>query len=243
MAGGQGAPVLASREELVANQVFHPALPGPLCAGEAVAKMARIFRDVTREETRFLLRLTPSMSFSLGDRKGYKLARFRCAAPADDPDASPGKGPSPRDAGASVWRALAATCGLVYEGMLGCWQCLRGSALEDVAEDYGVRAAGEVVDMLHQFCAPMDGAEDTELFRESAGKVHAACADGALPKVAGIPRERIFGQVVIVQRDPAHMVRIACRESLLRNSRLEAQNDCLFEPSGVLRKVQYSDSR
>ena len=184
-----------------------------------LTQMARILREVIREEKRFLLRRTPSISLSLDDRKGHKLARFRCMALAENPDAPPGEGPSPRDAGASIPRALAATGGLAYEGILGCWQCLRGSTLEDFAEDYGARAAGEVVDMLHQFCAPINGAEDAELFNEIARKVHAVCADGALQKVAGILREQVFRQVVIVQRDLAHMVRIACRDSLLRNSR------------------------
>merc|ERR1711940_59560 len=90
-----------------------------------LAKMAVILREVIRQERRSLLRRTASISLSLDDRKGYKLVRFRCMAPAEDPGASPGVEPSTGDAGASVRRALAATGGWAYEGILGCVQCLR----------------------------------------------------------------------------------------------------------------------
>ena len=114
--------------------------------------------------------------------------------------------------------------------------------MEDFAEDYGVRAAGEVVALLHQFCTLMAGAEDTALFSEVAGKVHALCADGALQKVAAVLREQTFKQVVIVQRDPAHMVRIACRDPLLRNGHFEQHwHEGLFGKDGLLKKVQFSD--
>ena len=113
--------------------------------------------------------------------------------------------------------------------------------MEDFAADYGVRAAGEVLALLHQFCTPMAGAEDTALFSEVAGKVHALCADGALQKVAAVLREQTFKQVVIVQRDPAHMVRIACRDPLLRNGQFEQQQERLFGKDGLLKKVQFSD--
>ena len=70
-----------------------------------LAQMASILREVIREEKRSLLRRTASISLSLDDRKGYKLVRFRCMAPAGDPGASPGVEPSTGDAGASVRRA------------------------------------------------------------------------------------------------------------------------------------------
>ena len=207
-----------------------------------LAKMATILREVIRQEKRSLLRRTASISLSLDDRKGYKLVRFRCMAPAGDPGASPGEDPSTQDAGASVRRALSTTGGWAYEGILGCVRCLRGSSMEDFAEDYGVRAAAEVVTLLHQFCTPMAGAEDTLLFEEVARKVHALCADGALQKVAGVLRERTFKQVVIVQRDPAHMVRIACKDPLMRNSKFEEQHERLFgKTHGLLRQIQFSD--
>ena len=114
--------------------------------------------------------------------------------------------------------------------------------MEDFAEDYGVRAAEEVIEMLKQLCTPMGGSEDTVLFEEIARKVHALCADGALQKVAGVLREHIFKEVVIVQRDPAHMVRIACREPLVRNGKFEQQHELLFgKTNGLLKKVQFSD--
>ena len=95
--------------------------------------------------------------------------------------------------------------------------------------------------MLHKFCTPLARAEDIALFAEIVRQVHALCADGFLQMVACLLRARVFKQVVIVQGDPAHMVRMACLEPLMRDGDFEDQHERLFgKLTGLLREVEFS---
>eukprot|EP00974_Lingulodinium_polyedra_P094476 9157986-Lingulodinium_polyedra.AAC.1 len=49
--------------------------------------------------------------------------------------------------------------------------------------------------------------------------------------------------VVLIQRDPARFIRIACRDPLVRTGRFEGQNARLFTKKHVVPKsIQFSDA-
>ena len=124
--------------------------------------MAEIIREVVRRQKRQWLRVCSSIALSFDDRKGYKLVRFRCDVPFDAP--------------------LAATQGEPWkEGIIGCFDCLRGTTLSELAEDYAVRTSAQVLKLVQAFCA-----DDDELYRKFLAAVKIVVADGALQKVAHV---------------------------------------------------------
>jgi hypothetical protein len=130
-----------------------------------------------------------------------------------------------------------------FQGLLGCIQCLRGSTLDDLADDYAQRAGREVLTLLERFCTPLGDAKDDALYDHVLQNVRAIVADGALQKVAAVLRHTAMPRVLLIQRDPAHVIRIACRDPLTRTGCFEAQHERLFgKKRGVLRTVQFSDS-
>ena len=180
--------------------------------------MAEIIREVVRRQKRQWLRVCSSIALSFDDRKGYKLVRFRCDVPFDAPFAATQGEP---------WK----------EGIIGCFDCLRGTTLSELAEDYAVRTSAQVLKLVQAF-----GADDDELYRKFLAAVKIVVADGALQKVAHVMKTSSMPGIVLITRDPAHMIRIACKEPLIRTGRFERQHKRLFEDRHALIKdIQYSD--
>ena len=188
-------------------------------------QMAVIMQEVLRLNKREVLRQSQAISLSFDDRKGYKLVRYRAALCG------------------SGDQALAAPQGAVAsEGIFGCIQCLRGSSLEELADDYAARAASEVLSLISEFCTPLGDVKDENLFSHVKRVVRSVCCDGALQKVAACLRSELT-EIVLIQRDPAHFIRIACKEPLVRTGRFEAQHARLFTAKhALLKSVQFSDS-
>ena len=196
----------------------------------ALEQQARVMREAMRQDKREALRRATCISLSFDDRKGYKLVLYRADALGEVPPAAPqGDAVSSRKAVAS-------------EGLIGCFQCLRGSTLEDLADDYGERAGREVLSVLSRFCTPLGESKDTVLFDHILVSVRAIVADGALQKVAQLLRNGSMPNVILIQRDPAHFVRIACKEPLVRTGRFEQQHVNLFTGQhALLKDIQFSD--
>ena len=72
-------------------------------------------------------------------------------------------------------------------------------------------------------------------------QVRRICVDGALVKVAQYLRATKMPNVVLICRDPGHMLRIAMKDPLIRSNRFGAQHERLFGKNGLLRQVQFSD--
>jgi hypothetical protein len=114
---------------------------------------------------------------------------------------------------------------------------LRSTTLEDFADDYAARTARQVVHLIDRFCA------DEQLKERFLRLVKIIVADGALQKTAQILRLHHMPGIRLITRDPAHMVRIACSEPLLRTGRFEEQHKRLFEDRHALFKdLQFSES-
>lgn len=224
-------------------------------------KMARIMVEVVRAQKRELLRRADSIALSFDDRAGYKLIRFRATSlsavesafsgtppgkhavplqPGASPDAPQGTGRASPDT--PLGGSFAALGGIASEGILGCLQTLRGAALDEWADDYAQRAAKEILALLDRFCTPLAQPKDDALVHHILARVHSIVADGALQKVAAILRAQTMPGVLLIQRDPAHFIRIACRDPLIRTGNFENQHARLFGKRGLFRNVQFSDS-
>ena len=194
-----------------------------------LVRMARIIREVVRTKKREMIRKAEAMTLSFDDRKGYKLVRFRVDTLRSTPAASlevP-----------ATWKTVA------FEGIVGCLQCLRGSTLEDLADDYAVNAAKEVMTMLERLCTPLSEPKDDGLLDHVRLIVVGVVADGALQKVSQVLKQTCFLRIVLIVRDPAHFLRIACKDPLTRTGRFEAQYERLFTGTGALfKKIAFSDS-
>lgn len=188
----------------------------------ALQQMGDVIREVIREGKRDWLREASSIALSFDDRQGYKLLLFRCDIPAASQEAlaaSPGCLPCP-------WRS----------GIVGCYDCLRHTTLEDLAEDYAVRTAKGILHLIQRFC------RDDTLSQRFLRNVHIIVADGQLQKVAQTLKHTDMPNIRLITRDPAHMVRIACKDPLIRTGSFEAQHRRLFEDRhALLKDVQFSD--
>jgi len=192
--------------------------------------MSRIIREAVRIRKRRAVRQSPAITLCFDDRAGYKLVRFRCRVrknpAASQEDALP---PLPSSKHAAA------------EGYLGCYQCLRGSTLEDFADDYAERACREIIALLKRFCSPLGDSLDTDLYEHILAHVRVVVVDGALQKVAVLLRE-FMPNLILVMRDPSHMIRIACKEPLVRTGRFEEQHARLFTARhALLKDIQFSD--
>ena len=66
-----------------------------------------------------------------------------------------------------------------------------------------------------------------DLYEHILAHVRVVVVDGALQKVAVLLRE-FMPNLIIVMRDLSHMIRIACKEPLVRTGRFEEQHARLF---------------
>ena len=113
--------------------------------------------------------------------------------------------------------------------------------MDEFAEDYADRTVHEIDKLVMAFCNPLGGTVDEALVKHVYAKVRSIFVDGALVKVAQYLRATKMPNVVLICRDPGHMLRIAMKDPLIRSNRFGAQHERLFGKSGLLRQVQFSD--
>ena len=189
--------------------------------------MAEVLQLVIRNQKRQWIRECNSISLTFDDRQGYKLILFRCDAPLRCAAAPAGTTAPARAATPTVWR----------EGIVGCTDCLIGCTLNDLADDYALRTVEQIVKQVRAFCG-----DDEALYAKFTNSVRIVVADGALQKVAQYMRKTHFSSIVLITRDPAHMIRIAARDPLLRTGRFEAQHKRLFtDKHALFKELQYSE--
>ena len=190
--------------------------------------MAEIIREVVRRRKRQWIRDCTSIALSFDDRQGYKLMRFRCDAPFPLITAN---------VASEVPCAATPTAPVWQEGIVGCTDCLMGCTLTDLADDYAMRTVDQVVKQIRAFCG-----HDEELYTKFSHSVRIVVVDGALQKVAQFMGKTHFPNIVLITRDPAHMVRIATRDPLLRTGRFEEQHKRLFTNRHALfKELQHSE--
>ena len=186
----------------------------------ALKSMVLVMREVVRSEKRKWIREATSISLSFDDRKGHKLVMFKCDTPLHHRGASP-----------------YARCGIV-----GCLDTVHGTSLEEVSEDYADLQCQKIMEMLGRFATPLGDARDERIMQQLRQVTKSIVVDGALQKVGQLLKLREMPGAILLCRDPAHMVRIACSDPLTRTGRFEEQHKRLFTAKHALIKdIQYSE--
>ena len=197
---------------------------------KAIMRMVRVMREAVRRHKRAALKQAVSISLAFDDRAGYKLVVFRAVHHAL---LKPGSAAPQGDAAhASKFE--------VTEGIAGCFQVLHGSSLEDFADDYAIKAGQEVLQVLSRLCTPLGEEFDAELYSHVLSSVHSITADGALQKTGTLLRASL-PNLRMVARDPAHCIRIAVQQPMVRSDHFQKQHAMLFtDRHALLKGIQFS---
>jgi hypothetical protein len=218
----------AAAEQLQTEHFLRPMRERPT-GTRPLEHMARTMQEAIRMRKRAAIAEATSISLSFDDRGGFKLLRFRC------------DGGLSLNSRAGSENGGAAGSPPSVQGILGCIQSLRGTTMTEFAEDYADRTVKEIEKMVSSFCTPLGGTLDEGLLAKFNASVRAVVADGALQKVAQYLQRASMPNIVLIARDPAHMLRIAAKDPFVRSSRFGKQHERLFGKGGLLRQVQFSD--
>ena len=189
----------------------------------AVRSMAMVMREVIRAKKREWVRASTCISISFDDRKAHKLVKFTCDVPLRHRGA-PSQAP---------W----------VSGIIGCLDKVHGETLETMDDDYAEQTSVKIMDMIDKFATPLGmTSRDDEVYNKFRLATRSIVVDGALLKSARLLRANFLKSVVIIARDPAHMVRTAVSEPWIRTGRFEEQHRMLFSGKHALIKdVQHSE--
>ena len=193
----------------------------------AFQAMIRCMGEVLRREKREWMREATSIFLTFDDKAGRKLLRFKCDAPV----CFDTKGKDARTTlpyGARL-------------GIVGCMPMSRGAELSHYERDYAERTKDHVVALLRRMLTPDGGAGDEASVNDTLRKVRGVCVDGQLLKTAQAMQQSAFPNIVIIMRDPAHIIRISCRDPLHDADAFSEQYDRLFSRRhAVLKDFQNS---
>lgn len=187
--------------------------------------MLLIMREVIRERKRQSIRDCSSISMSFDDWKGVKVVKWKCDAP--------------------LLHSGAVVCEIAYahHGILGCFEPLHDAKLADMSQDYAERTCRNVVHMVTTFATHLiGGAIDTQVVAKFETATNSLIVDGALLKVGRLLKLNHFPNIKLILRDPAHAIRTACQEPLIRSGRFEEQNKRLFTAKhALLKDLRFSE--
>ena len=188
-------------------------------------QMILIMREVVRERKRQWIRDCLSISMSFDDWKGVKAVKWKCDAPLLHSGAVVGE--------------------ITYSrhGILGCFAPLHDAGLEDMSQDYAERTCLNVVHMVTKFATHLlGGAIDTGVVGKFKSATTSLIVDGALLKVGRLLKLNHMPNIKMILRDPAHAIRTACQEPLIRSGRFEEQNKRLFTAKhALLKDLRFSE--
>ena len=107
--------------------------------------------------------------------------------------------------------------------------------MTEYEDDYGARTAGSVSKLFERFCF-YGGRLDEGLLKSLLLKVRVACVDGALLKTANTLRTTCMPNLVLIVRDPAHLIRTSARDPLKNAELFDQQYTRLFSDRHALIK-------
>ena len=187
--------------------------------------MVLIMREVVREQKRQWIRDCSSISISFDDWKGVKAVKWKCDTPLIHIGAVSGE--------------------ITYarHGIVGCFEPLRDAALEDMSQDYAQRTCVTIVRMVTNFATHLvGGAIDTGIVDKFKKSATSLIVDGACLKVGRLLKLNHLPNVKMILRDPAHTIRTACQEPLIRSGRFEEQHKRLFSSRhALLKDLRFSE--
>ena len=98
-------------------------------------------------------------------------------------------------------------------------ECIHGKSFQEFEDDHAVSVAAEIVRMVGAFCTPLHDAEDSQLKKHFLLSTKGFVSDKALQKVGHVLKTGAMQNIVMLCRDPCHMIRIACRDPLQTTGR------------------------
>ena len=93
-----------------------------------------------------------------------------------------------------------------------------------------------MVTWLRRMLTPLGDETDDDAVNQVLLKVRGVCVDGQLLKTAQVMQKSAFPNIVIIMRDPAHIIRISCRDPLHDAHAFSEQYDRLFNRQHALLK-------
>ena len=184
---------------------------------QAIQSMVSCMKEALRMRKREWLREATYIFVGFDDKNGRKLLRFKCDAPT-----AAGRSASTPERD-STWLRYGARIGVV-----GCMPAGLNYGLDDYERDYAERTCEEVIKLLQRLCAPAGDTSDTTLFEDVLRKIAGVVVDGALLKTARYMKAYRFPNIVIIMRDPAHIIRPSCRDPLHDADKFGEQYERLF---------------
>ena len=155
-------------------------------------RQVSIMAEVRREQIRLDLRAAYAISLAMDDRKKYKIVRYRCDAPRKP---------------------------YVRHGVLGVL-CLDNSVIDEFEEDHALVALRKLDGFIERVCTPGPGcrplATDFALKEHILKNTRVFAADGASKerRALFLAVKEVFKNVVLVIRDPAHVLRISVKKPI-----------------------------
>ena len=109
-------------------------------------------------------------------------------------------------------------------------------------QDYGEHQVAKIIEMIKKFCTPMGAELDKDIYDKIRLATRSIIVDGALLKTAYLLKQRFFQKVILIGRDPAHMVRTGVADPLIRTGKFEKQHEMLFSGKrALLKTIQHSE--
>ena len=201
----------------------------------AIRSMAIVMRDVVRAKKREQVKASTCISLSFDDKEAYKLVKFNCDVPLCHNGAPLQTvplchhGTLPR----APW----------VSGVIGCLDTLHGDSMESLDMDYAEQTCAKIMDIIEKFATPLgQESRDEAVYNKFRTATRSIVVDGALLKTAQVLRRKHLTGVILIGRDPAHMVRTAVSEPWIRTGRFEEQHTMLFSgKNALIKNVQHSD--
>ena len=191
-------------------------------------KLCVTMAEVLRDRKRKALKEATTISIAFDDKNSRKLLMFKCDTPGTPSRSCLDADPTLLPYGARL-------------AMIGCMPPdLPGMSEYD--DDYARRTAGQVVKLFEKLCCPGRGPLDGDLFLESVlQKVRFICVDGALLKTAAYLRQVRMRNVILITRDPAHVIRTSTSKPLQYAEHFDVQCTRLFKGRhAVVKDFMYS---
>ena len=170
-------------------------------------KLLTIMSEVVRQSCRQEIRCATSVALAIDGRGKRKVVRYRCDMPKDTSPTFPEQG------GALLARG--ARLPFTTGGILGV-VTFTVDSLEEAQEDHAVVAAGQLEQLFKDFCTPLGGTVDSELFDHLVAHVRVLAADGGAAERKALLTlvSRLCPNVILLIRDMAHAARIAAKTPL-----------------------------
>ena len=204
--------------------------------------MVRCMGEVHRRKKRTWMLEATSIFLTFDDKAGRKLLRFKCDTPVCSDAARRAKGKIPVCFEAKGKDEPTMLPYGARHGIVGCLPTrVFRKGLKDYEQDYAVRTTSDVVALLRRMLTPAGESCDEVSLLKVFRKVRGVCVDGQLLKTAQEMQQSEFPNIVIIMRDPAHIIRISCRDPLHDADIFKEQYQRLFSSEhAVLKDLQNS---